>query len=228
MDINVKTRSGLEPTQREIPYTISTDKAEEYLQGKINLAMKGEEISIEMLTLNLGAKFAPFVLYLPESVCTSKKVHNTNELSLFQGDSDKKINIDQRIYKAIIPYTYNKDDENAFFSSAWRRQCGVSQKASSILKSLRKPHLAKFKGGKIRLISVMIDPIRLFHDMLTSTNPEEAKRERFRIYINECKKLKNGNCTYSISRERYTGKHSNTSNITDVLAAELSRKIGER
>lgn len=225
--MDIKTRSGLKSTQKEIPYVISTSEAEEYLQGKINIAMKGnDEVSVNLLTLQAGNKFAPFIAYFPESVCKREKNYNNrNELSVFSGNSSNKIDLDDRIYAVIRPYIYNKDDENAFFSNEWRRRCGVPASNSAMLKSCRKPHISKFNNGKLTVVGVLIDPVRLFHDMLTSDNFEEAKRERFYVYIDGITKVSNSQFSYKVTRERANTGSKKNKNITDVLSAELARKM---
>ena len=228
--MDIKTKSGLMPTQQEIPYNISTSQVEEYLQGKINLATKDQgHIDVQVLTIQPGKKFAPIMIFFPENVSNNgRHQNNGNELSIFQsGGGNEKVMLDQKLYRAIAPYVFNKEDENAFFSADWRRRVGVPANMSPLLKAYRKPHLQKFHNGKIKLIAIMLDPIRIFHDMLSSNNPEEARRERFCVFIQNIEKIKNANVTYTVTRERSDGSSGRNKNIYDVLSAELSHKIGK-
>lgn len=225
--MDIKTRSGLTPTQTEIPYNITTSQVEEYLQGKINLAMKDQgHVQIQVLTIQPGKKFAPIMIFFPENASNAGKQRgNGSELSIFQGESASKIQLDQRLYRAISPYVFNKEDENAFFSADWRRRVGVPANMSQALKAYRKPHLQTFQKGKIKLIGVMLDPVRIFHDMLASNSFEEAKRERFYVYIQEIEKIKNANVTYTVTRERADGSSGKNKDLFDVISNELAHKM---
>lgn len=226
--MDIKTRSGLMPTHTEIPYTVTTAKVEEYLQGKINLATKGSsDVIINAMTIQPGKKFAPIMVFFPESASNAGRNQNNNssELSVFQGESSEKIQLDQRIYRAIVPYMYNKEDENAFFSADWRRRVGVPSTMSQSLKAYRKPHIQRFQNVKIKLIGIMLDPIRIFHDMLASIDPEEARRERFNVFVEKLEKIDNANYTYTITRERQDHKGGKNKDLVSIISNELSRKM---
>lgn len=225
--MSIKTRSGLMPTQTEVPYLVTTSEVEEYLQGKVNVALKDQgHMNIQVLTIQPGKKFAPLMIFFPESASNSGRPQGgNNELSVFKGENASKIQLDQRLYKAISPYVFNKEDENAFFSADWRRRVGVAANMSQTLKAYRKPHLQKFQNGKIKLIGVMLDPVRIFHDMLSAENYEDAKRERFCVFIEKIEKIKNANVTYTVTREKADGHSGRNKDLQDILSTELSRKM---
>lgn len=220
---NVKTKAGIQPTQTELPFVISTSDAERFLQNKFNL-LRGElgGTQVSLFTTEVSKKFLPFMLLLPTSVMQGNNhKQGGGELSIFKPDqSDSRVELKKEVYATIAPYVFNKADEQAFFSPDWKREREVSSSMSNKLKYTRTPHIQKYNNNKVQFVAMLIDPIRLFHDMLS--NPDV--NEQFRISIRSVEKVKTGEYRYDVTKMAHVPKKSNK-NYDEILANEINRKM---
>lgn len=220
---NVKTKSGLQPVQTELPFVITTREAEEFLQRKFNL-LRGDNArtQVSLFTTEVSRKFLPFMLLLPTSVMQGKaKKDNGFELSIFSPQrDDNRVNLQREVYATIAPYVFNKADEQAFFSPDWRREREVTGSMSNKLKFTRTPHIQKYNNNKVQFVAMLIDPVRLFHDMLTDPD----KKDNFQVQIGSTEKIKTGEYRYTvIKRSIFNSKKPK--NYDEILANEINRKM---
>lgn len=229
--MNVKTRAGLVPVETEMPYSITTEEAEEFLQQKFDaivsaMQKKGEhqeDVKIMLFTTKCSKKFMPFMVLLPLSVLKGKKERkNDYELDLFNPESSEKIaKLKDPFYQLIGSFIYNKNDESSFFSNAWRQALGVSLKTSHMLKANRTPKIQKFNKGASEYVVCMLDPVRLFHDMLTDVNNKDAK---FGVEIAHTECIKSTNFRYEVLRVARKKKKTDKS-FEDRLAYEINMRV---
>ena len=66
-------RAGIKPARIENVFTLKTSEAEEYITKKINAIPGFEDVIVNLFTLNLTDRFAPFVIALPMSVLKKKE-----------------------------------------------------------------------------------------------------------------------------------------------------------
>lgn len=198
----IKTRAGINPSDRALPYSVTTSEVEEYLQKRVDAMAEASggkvpRCDIKIYSTESGNKFIPFVVILPTTVLINNKKESDDDVEYIfnQKNEDRNVNINSAYYKLFSSYTYDKNDEDAFFSDDWRRQVGVYKQTSYVLKKLRTPKVNNFSGAKI--VIFMIDPLRVFHDMVTSN---EDKRD-FRITITNFKKIETGKYRYDFKRE---------------------------
>ena len=224
-----KTRAGIQPSEQELPFNITTTEVEEYLQRKLNAVVngmrqnglyKGDDIDVRVITVELGSKFIPFTVVLPMNVLKERQKYRPNdEPSIFNPkDSDGTVVIHDPIAKMFSSYTYDKNDGEAFFSADWRRARGVSTTTSAVLKRNRLPRVQKF-GGNMEAVTFLIDPIRVFHDMLMMEN----NNANFIIEINNWQKLRSGEFRYEMSRvirNKKKGKKGGND-----IAEEINRRM---
>ena len=116
-------------------------------------------------------------------------------------------------------YTFDKADGEAFFSSDWRRARGVSTNTSSILKHNRLPRIQKLNNGSMERVTFLIDPIRIFHDMLVM----DTNNTNFKIEIKDWQKIRSGEFRYDMKRVLNTKK--NKKGGGNSFADELNRKM---
>lgn len=225
----ILTRAGIMPDEKELPYTISTSDVEKYLQKKVNTLVermnrdKGSnlnKIDVNVYTTEAGRNFLPFIIVLPLDVLDRKEKNKRNNTpSIFNTkDSDGTSRMLPEFFKLFSSYTYNKDDETAFFSEDWRRARGVSRQTSPILKSMRTPKISNLENGKLKTVCFMLDPLRVFHDMLTRTDDNRS----FKIEVDKWKKVQTGEYKYFL--KRVVGNHKGKG-YKNVLADELNRKM---
>lgn len=226
-----KTRAGLTPSEKELPFSITTSDVEQYLQRKLNVVVNGmrqdpdikytgEDIEVKLVTVEMGSNFIPFTAVFPMNIVKSKPRRPKDELSIFnRKDEDETVVIYEPIAKMISSYMFDKSDGEAFFSVDWRRARGVSTNRSSTLKHNRVPRIQKFNNGNMERVTVLIDPIRIFHDMLVMEN----NNTNFRIEIKDWQKIRSGEFRYDMKRVLNSKK--NKKGGGNDFVDELSRKM---
>lgn len=237
--MSIKTRAGLVPVETEVPFAITTENAEDYLQKKFDFAVnemrnpkrdgmkpvQQEDVKITLISTKCSSKFYPMMLLMPLNVLKNKQdKKNSNELDMFNPtNSEKSANMKKPFYDVIMPYLFNKDDESAFFSNTVRQNLKISLKTSHTLKANRLPKIQKFDKGRAEYIVCLIDPIRLFHDMLSDVSGN-AGTNNFTAEISNVNQIKNGVCKYDVYRIARKSKSRNNS-FEDKLAMEINQRI---
>ena len=223
------TRSGITPNEKELPYSITTSQVEKYLQDKIDVVLnrvakqngtEKENIEVRVYTTEAGKSFLPFVVILPMEVLENKhQKRKKNVPSIFNTtESDGSANMRPELYKLFSSFTYNKDDEQAFFSDDWRRARHVNRETSPVLKGLRTPKVTSMDNRRLQVVSFMIDPLRVFHNMLEI----EGDTRTFKVDVEGWQKIQTGEYRYDVSRVINKGKNRK---YKDTLADELNRKM---
>lgn len=240
----LNTYAGLVPEERQITYVITTDKAQEFLQKKFNFVVKmmnekinkenrenGDNIPIqEAVTVTLNSTkcgesvFAPFTILLPLNVLSKKRQKQVDgELEMFNPDSTTpKAALKPNFWDLLSCYMYNDSDVSSFFSNEFRRTFRISYNVAEAIKGNRRPNIQTFgKDKRYQYVTCIIDPIRVFHDMLTSKDDKTA----FGVFITDSKTISAGHVEYTVVREvRKAGKGH--SNFTEDLSRDISRRLG--
>lgn len=223
----IKVRSGVQASEDKIEYSITTTMAKEYLQSKFNLlattakkkGMNIPEINIMMYNEKLGKNFIPFFLILPEDVLIRNK--ETEDIpSIFKSENSDHARLFGPYYEMLRAYTFNKDDKRAFRSTDWKRRAGIqSGKNIGTLLKYSTPKIENFGNGGRKVI-VLIDPIRLFHDMLTD---DSARKQNFEVLIEHWKEIDSatGNWNFVVNRKVLRNKSEND----DAIYAKMLRRI---
>lgn len=234
MDANVKkTRSGLRPANTEVPYIITTEDAERYLQKKVDAIVavmnsnadgnnRQEPVQITLMSLKCSKKFHPFFLMLPTNTLVGKG-KNKEELQIFNPEeSEGQTRIKPLLYKLVKSFRYEKRDESVWFNSQWRSVLGIRHQTVQILKDHRLLKIQRFNKGKNSYVTCVIDPIRLFHDMLEDPTNDD---ERFRVYINKTTPIRAGHAEYEVIRVLNKGDKADSS-VKEEMLAEITKVIG--
>ena len=127
MASELKTRSGINPNETALPYSITTSKVESYLQDKVDVICNRmakdnggknvDEISVRLYTTEAGKSFLPFVVILPMDVLVQRNQKKKKMASIFDTKNDDgTANLKPEFFELFKSYVYNKDDEAAFFS----------------------------------------------------------------------------------------------------------------
>lgn len=227
MSNNVNTKAGIRPDENELPFSISTHQVEEYLQKKVNAVVNriGEEdVQIQVYSTEAGKAFIPFMVILPTSVMKNGKNKSQDKsiprifLGGVETQEDTSANMKEEFYKVFSPYIYSKTDEAAFFSEDWRRARKVNRDTSPILKRYRTPRVSKFNNGKETVVMLMIDPMRVFHDMLTI--PDDNRQ--FKPEVTGWRKVQDGDFIYQMRRVL---NKNNKKKYKYTAMDELNRKM---
>lgn len=231
--MSMRTKSGMVPgNEKDVPFDINTADAEHFLQRKIDQIvskMKSEgkdqlPVDVKLITTRCSKKFMPFVLVLSATALkSSNKKKNHNELGMFNPESSDSIaKLKNEFYQLVGAYMYNKNDEQAFFSNDWRRELGVTLKTAHFLKANRTPKIQSWNKGKDEYIMCILDPARLFHDMLVDLDHRE---ERFRITDMTAEKIDGGNYHYSMKRSLVKGNKKKDKSFETRLLADINRRF---
>lgn len=226
--LRINTKAGIRPDENELPFSISTQQVEEYLQSRVDSMLgrigSNQEVSVIVRTTEPGKNFIPFMVILPTSVRADSGGKNGEKKipSIFRkGDNDDDgatVPIKNEYYQIFNPYVYSKGDEQAFFSEDWRRARRVNRETSNILKTYRTPKATKLNNGKDKAIMFMLDPMRVFHDMLTIDNDNRS----FKVEIVSVRKIQDGNYIYKVNRVL---DKNNKKKYKYTLIDELNRKM---
>lgn len=230
----LKTRAGLQPTATETPFQITTEKAEEYLQKKFDAVtqmMRKEgkqqsDVKVILLTMSFSKKYKPFILITSKNVLKDRNdKHNDEEASIFNPEATERLaKIKDEYYVIFKALQYNEADEKAFFSHEWRNALKISLKTSQFLKEHRRPKLQRFNKNRNEYVACMIDPMRLFHDMLVDLNDPNGN-QKFNVDVGEVEKIKSTNYRYDVYRYSPKAKNKNNRSEEERIAFELDRRI---
>lgn len=224
---DLTTRSGLTPNEAQLPFSITTSDVESYLQKKIdtvlNRAASGNsasKIDVRVYTTEAGKSFLPFVVILPLEALEDKNHKKQKPMpSIFDTKgTDGTANLKKEIYEVLSAYTFNKQDGEMFKSDSWRRDHHVNREATTVLLGMRTPKVVSMEGGRLKVVELMIDPIRVFHDMLKMPNDNR----NFMINVDGWQKIQTGEFRYDVKRALNKNKGKKYKN---TLADELNRKM---
>lgn len=224
----INTKAGIRPDENELPFTIKTSDVEKYLQNKVDAVVNkigGDEVTISVYSTEVGKAFIPFMVVLPTSVMKNGKKQAQNKsiprIFLSGGDEDNgevSANMRDEFYQIFSPYVYSKVDESAFFSEDWRRARKVNRDTSPVLKRYRTPRISRINQGKEPVVMLMIDPLRIFHDMLTIPDDNRA----FKPEITGWRRIQDGEFIYQMRRVL---NKNNKKKYKYTIMDELNRKL---
>lgn len=217
------TKGGLTPDQNGLPYTITTEKIESYLQQKLNIVCKEANIpqmTLRIYTIEMSKNFFPMIITLPKTALKSSENKENEDYEpgeeVFDPEqNDSYVELRPELYKLFKIYVYSTADESAFFSEDWRRLTKVSRMDSSKLKKLRTAKVMEVNDTVV--VVFMLDPIRVFHDMLSDRN----MKKDFRFDITGIKKLREDNYRYSVRTYPGRNKKPKGNDIFAILKRRL-------
>lgn len=234
-----KYRGGITPiqTNENLPFIITTANVQEYLQKRINAAinvarhdagLNVPDINVTVNSIPLTDSFMPFFILLPMKAIVNgdSKVKNNPknyaELSIFHSDvfneKSSKIKIQQHIHLVLRPYFYEKNDIEALKN---RNVVKHPIRPSSINKIRHEDRYKIHKFGDKAYVTVILDPIKIFMDMLCTGN-ERLGDCNFQVWVDKIKKLNGGNVSYKLTREEI--RHEKTYN-NNLSIAQITRRM---
>lgn len=233
----MKTMGGINPDVDALPYKLKTSDVEAWIQrafdSLISEIQKNKpdanipRVDVSLITIRAGSNFAPFILAMSTNALVNggKKggKHNAREYSQFNvKDDDPSVNIKPEIYALIRSWLYTKDDVTGMCSLEGRRNLGISRGNSFQIKDLRTPKLVPLGENGTKLVTVLIDPIRIFWMMLRdSDNPNDKK---FEVVIDSWKMIsKSGDAEFRITRRRRNRKDKG--NVNAAIAQAYAKKM---
>ena len=227
-----RTRSGVDIDDTNLPFKVTTEMMQSYIQNRINSAVreaneksgetgrKYQDAQLQIYTVESGKNFLPCLVILPSYVAEGEEKKKSSGINIFDGnDNDKSVDLKSPYFEVFKKYIFIKEDEGAFRSLEWRRRTKVSQKAAEEVRRLRKPIRITDHRSKKKVVTFMIDSIRVFYDMLYM----EADREDYSIEIKKYKKLGTGKFNFSINRVKNKAKKNKNNRGRSIIDMINSR-----
>lgn len=196
-----KTRAGLLPSEKNLPYSVTTRDVEEYLQKRVDAMVKAsnEEIereTIKVYTTESSSVFMPFVVVFQPSVLDKKIVEDNDVEDIFNPkNGDTSCRIKMAYYNFFKSYFFTGKDISDFGNVNWRSHKNISRETGSFLYKLSSPKIMTI--DKTKVVVFTIDPLRVFHDMTTRLNDNRP----FFIEITGIHKIEGDNFKYNFNRE---------------------------
>lgn len=244
MEKNYVTRSGIAVNEKALPYEIRTSEVEQFLQKKLNYVWKKakaeekkkdpnqqrknmlevDDISVSVISTQAGKNFYPFFVVLPLDVLDRENDRRPNEPAIFNPTKKDGVHrMYSELYNMFRIYIYNERDEKAFFSPVWRRMTGVSQRTAEYLRSNRTMKIMAIDNGRLRVVTFLIDPLRVFHDMLRLD--DQGERRNYVVNVEDVIKLSKSNYIYKVLREIKSAKNES---VDDQIINEILKKVETR
>ena len=225
-----KTRSGIQPyiDDNNLPFKITTDDVERYMQHKLNIVVNGmrrkglynaEDIEIRVISIIVGSRCIPFSVVLPMDVLKKERHYRDPKMEIFHPNQDDINDVSTDIYEPVLKlfnhYMFDNHDIQWFHDIDWRRKYGVTSGAAVVLKKNSYPQIKLLNDGKMEKVAFIIDPIRVFRDMLKI----KSDKTPFWIKIDDIEKNNTGIYSYYIRRT--TSDSKSKSNFWQLLMGEL-------
>ena len=225
--MSIETRSGLTPSEKEMPFLITSSQVTKYLQNKLNvIAAKDKSVpkmNIKIVSFDVSKKFVPFAVVLPTSALQKGRGKNDDRLDpIFNPNhASKREMLIQPLFEFFRGYVYTSRDFKDMSNQHVRHELGLSQGKLNTLKNMAIPKKMTIGQGSNRqeCVFFLLDPINVFHDMLESKNPAKGG-DRFNIEIDGVKKISSGEYEYNCLR-----CEMNTVRKTEDIATHLSRLV---
>lgn len=214
-----KTKAGLIPDEVHLLKTITTSDVQAFLQSKIDAAVasmvaKGlsqPPVNIDCKSTKAGTKIAPFAILLPMSTIVGDNKNTDNDddgvLDIFKTEETKgKCKLKNEIFTTLAPYVYDANDGHAFNSEVWRREFGVSRDGGYLMSKMRVPKVTSNDHGRNKCVEFLLDPMRIFHDMMNCRLAFDG--EKYRVRVESWKTIKTGQVSYVVVAGTFRDDHS--------------------
>lgn len=232
----IATRCNLQESTKKLQYDITTENVKKYLDSKFEFINKGlknknvpnvNDIDVNIRTLKIGKNFLPFIVVLPDDVL-DRASFDPNTPSVFRPeDDDDAVRLKPYYYHFLANYMYSKEDIGYFGSSSWRRAAGNPPAGNiRVLKKYARPAIEtvpESNGQKTTMVLVILDPIKIFHEMLIDNN---NPKQRFTTFVTEMQSVGEGSYNFTVSREVIKKNKNDGKQIEDLINALKRDAIG--
>lgn len=211
---NIENRAGIAPVETVEKYELTTAQVSDFLQKRINTFTtvarnNGEEIEdihVNVVSCEFSKKFVPFAIVLPEEAIAQKQNGNGEKqiMRIFQSEENNELSrLVKPVWGAITAYLYTKNDKKSFIDSGnLKKTLNLTSGAASKVAGLCSPRIIRVDKER-RYIICLVDPIRLFSDMVRNGKTEVNKDNipKYMVNIEKVVKVGNGNFKYIITKE---------------------------
>lgn len=199
----MRFKSNITIDESNLNFKITTQQVEEHLQRIFDLGCeyaKVKKVTVHVYTADGSNVYKPFVITLPTYILDSG-VEDDDIPPIYNMGEEEKVYQIRKAYADILnAYAFNAEDRRMFkHDRDFQRALGIGFKAAAVIADAAKPSLDK----RNNLITIMIDPLRVFSDMLTA----EDDTRPFRVSITRTQPITKTNYMYFITRK--IGKYKN-------------------
>lgn len=240
-----RNRSGIKPRQsRYLFYEMTTIDAKKYIQTKMDVVVKEtrrrkeydipENVPIDLVSTDIGESFKPFTLILP--MCVDESYYkdpdgfmdddDVNPIFMPELEDDDEEIIEAKLIEPVKNflkvYRFNKYDKSMIRSTEFRSKHKISRRMAENFRNFVYPRIITVRGesGEAeRVIAVMLDPVRVFHDMLVDV---ERPNMQFEVTIEESIQIKSGIYKHTIKWERAKKKKNSFPSITESVRLAIT------
>lgn len=191
-----------------------------------------DDISIDLSMANYGG-YVFFGLSLPDSVLKRNRVRNdVEEIFTKQNGGSSSPQIIEPIYELLKTYIYTKEEQHDFNQPKMRRSLKCSPQQIDTIVSLMKPRIEKSTdndGNSHKIIYLLINPIRVFHDMYTEVD-ENGKVIKnappFTVTVKSFSEIRTGNYQFIIERRTVNKRRKEVGslNIDQLIKRNMGLK----
>lgn len=238
---------GKQPAEHPLPFNFTTVEVEKFLNERIASAIAvaneagraemGENWKpyttdhIEVVSANGGngkLSFIPFIVMVPLSLTygtgTRKRTVRDGELACFSEhkEDDGTANMIKPVDDVMKNYLFSPEDLKAFNSPMFRSETNMSRNQANNFRRMGRPRIMDFgsKGHKSKYCVFIIDPLRIFWNMLVDVN---NPNQWFRTVVDSFQKQKDGSYNYHVLRDTRKPKNKNKNNQNILVA--LNRAV---
>lgn len=210
---NNENRTGIVPVETVEKYEITTTQVNEYLQKRLNTfttvarnnGFECEDIHVNVVSFEFSKKFAPFAIVLPEEAIAEKSGGKEEGImKIFQNEDNAELSrMTKPVWSAIASYLYTKNDKKSFVDSGnLKKTLALTSGMASQIAGLCSPRIIRVDRDH-KHITCLIDPIRIFSDMIRKDKNEVNKdgAPKYMVFIDKAVKVGNGNYKYYITKE---------------------------
>lgn len=189
---------------------LSTKDVQTYIQERVDVivAMLRKEnpkyanlknFQVQVCGAQASNKFVPLMIILPPEALEDEATTNDNVPSIFlERDEEGQLTLIPMLQKLFKLWAYTKDDKKAMETSAYQRAVNINRKTAQDIINWSVPRYRQRKddGEKSELIMFFVDPIKVFHEMVS----EENETKDFTISINDFKKIRHGEYDFRVTK----------------------------
>lgn len=217
-------------------FWLSTKNVQEYMQERIDMIVatlrkrserysRLENIPVTIAGVQASDKIGSFAVVLPPDALEAEATNVDGIPSIYlQKDEEAELMLIPEIENFFKLYAYSKWEKKDFEDADFRKRYNVSRQTAETLINFSVPRYRKVDGDDhdTDIVMFFINPITVFHDMLTE---EGEKRESFEIQIDAIKKIRNAEYEYHVRKLRKKRKHGNRGgNVDKELDSFLRRR----
>lgn len=225
---------GYKPIETVERYKFTTDDIREFLQGRIEAIgaklkqnpQKGKEVAdcqLVLISHKSSDVFYPLLAILPENVI--KQTHRDPDMpDIFWGD-DEQFKMVDNVYGGIYAFAFTKAEKNGLLkSSTWRNSLKLSSREASWIAKYSFPRVVKIKGsgGVQRYVIMLLDPVKIFREMVKGPNDvvDKMKGPNFDIEVH-AERMNGRMCRYEVQKSPKKNKRRQDKDIEAVIEAAI-------